>query len=176
MAEQETPVVAAKDGETALDTQLRSERDLILGARDNPKETKMPGTGTTVADFKTETRKQQLEEGSKEIATNAQRMSEQSRKGDPIFAEGTAVVSTASMATVVPSATVQDTPPAKRPVDTGREVPASDLPTHFPFRGVLIEGGLRTRAAVDAATDAEIMALPHIDKIRLEQIRAWGKE
>lgn len=72
--------------ESDLAKRNAAERELIIGARDNPQETKMPD-GRTVAEYQAETYEQHLAEARADEAIQQQRIREQSVSTDPLYAQ-----------------------------------------------------------------------------------------
>ena len=74
---------------------------------------------------------------------------------------------------VVPLSDAPATPPADSAPETATDKPAeTPLPPNFPSRHDLVGGGLDTVEKVTAASDDELIALPHIDVVSVRRIRA----
>lgn len=171
---------------TPPQTAADAERALILGARDKPGETKLPGSEQTVTEFRKEqAAAHRKEEGEQTKQTDATLRSE-SVGSDPLYTQQTTVtVTPQTLATL----TLGDKGGGGTPgggeanggqgnangggANKGGVLPENDLPGTIPHKVELVAAGQTVYAELRAKSQNFIEGLPGIGREKAREIKAF---
>lgn len=158
---------------SALDVANAEERRIQLDGRKDPDKL-MLKDGRSLSDVRRALYEEHTKEGLEATEVQLKRTRELSMAGDPLYDENSKVVMRGASAIVIPPGEPSEVKNLSKPStpEEKAEEKGTPLPIDFPSRVDLVEGGFNTREKVRAASDQQLLLLPHIGDAALAAIRS----